>query len=100
MNLLIIYVTYCLSLSSQTFILFTYGEMWARAIFEIDAEYYVLQEDYDELEEENKKLKEELGEYKKMFEDHLKECYIKNTAEFMNKKFPKVNWFTEEGAPQ
>lgn len=34
--------------------------MWARAIFEIDAEYYVLQEDYDELEEENKKLREKI----------------------------------------
>jgi peptidoglycan hydrolase CwlO-like protein len=44
-----------------------------------------------ELEEENKKLKEELGEYKKMFEDQLKEAYIKNTAEFLDKKFPKVN---------
>ena len=33
--------------------------MWARAIFEKDGEYYVLQEDYDELEEENKKLREE-----------------------------------------
>ena len=39
----------------------------------------------------NKKLKEELGEYKKMFEDHLKECYIKNTAEFLDKKFPAIN---------
>lgn len=39
--------------------------MWARAIFEIDAEYYVLQEDYDELEEENKKLKENIVWYEK-----------------------------------
>ena len=43
------------------------------------------------LEEENKKLKEELREYKKMFEGQLKEVYIKNTAEFLDKKFPKVN---------
>lgn len=50
--------------------------------------------------EENKKLKEELGEYKKMFEDHLKECYIKNTAEFLDKKFPAINWFMEEDTLQ
>jgi len=26
-----------------------------------------------------------------MFEDQLKDGYIKNTAEFLDKKFPKVN---------
>ena len=35
--------------------------MWARAIF-VDGEYYVLQEDYDELEEENKNLNERIKE--------------------------------------
>jgi predicted nuclease with TOPRIM domain len=54
----------------------------------------------EELKKENKKLKEELEQYKKMFEDHLKECYIKNTAEFMDKKFTLENWFTEEGTLQ
>jgi flagellar basal body-associated protein FliL len=44
-----------------------------------------------ELDKENKKLKEELEQYKKMFEDQLKEVYIKNTAEFLDKKFPKIN---------
>ena len=53
-----------------------------------------------ELEEENKKLREELEQYKKMFEDQLKEVYIKNTAKFLGKKFPKINWFTEEGTIQ
>ena len=53
-----------------------------------------------QLEEENKKLKEENEEYKKMFEDQLKESYIKNTAEFLDKKFPKVNWFMEEDTLQ
>ena len=52
------------------------------------------------LEKENKKLKEELGKYKKMFEDKLKESYIKNTAEFLDKKFPKINWFMEEDTLQ
>ena len=50
--------------------------------------------------EENRKLKEELGEYKKMFEDQLKEVYIKNTAEFLDKKFPTINWFMEEDTLQ
>jgi flagellar basal body-associated protein FliL len=44
-----------------------------------------------ELEEENKNLKEELEQYKKMFEDKLKEVYIKNTADLLDKKFPKIN---------
>jgi hypothetical protein len=35
-----------------------------------------------------------------MFEDQLKEAYIKNTAEFLDKKFPKVNWFMEEDTLQ
>ena len=52
------------------------------------------------LEEENKKLKEENEEYKKMFEVQLKDGYIKNTAEFLDKKFPKVNWFMEEDTLQ
>ena len=52
------------------------------------------------LEKENRKLKEELGEYKKMFEVQLKDGYIKNTAEFLDKKFPKVNWFMEEDTLQ
>jgi len=54
----------------------------------------------DGLEEENRKLKEELEQYKKMFEDQLKEVYIKNTAEFLDKKFPKINWFMEEDTLQ
>jgi len=53
-----------------------------------------------ELDKENKKLKEELEQYKKMFEDQLKEVYIKNTAEFLDKKFPKINWFMEEDTLQ
>lgn len=59
-----------------------------------------LNEKIKQLEEENKKLKEELGEYKKMFEDQLKEIYIKNTAKFLDKKFPKINWFMEEDTLQ
>ena len=47
-------------------------EMWARAIFEIDGEYYVLQEDYDELEEENKKLKKY---YDRDKEELMESCY-------------------------
>ena len=61
---------------------------------------FTLEKRIDELLEENSKLKEDLGEYKKMFEDHLKECYIKNTAEFLDKKFPKINWFMEEDTLQ
>ena len=59
-----------------------------------------LQREIRELEEENKKLKEELEQYKKMFEDQLKEVYIKNTAKFLDKKFPKINWFMEEDTLQ
>lgn len=49
---------------------------------------------------EAKKLKEENEEYKKMFEAQLKEGYIKNTAKFLDKKFPKINWFMEEDTLQ
>jgi regulator of replication initiation timing len=52
------------------------------------------------LKEENKNLKEELEQYKKMFEDKLKEVYIKNTADLLDKKFPKINWFMEEDTLQ
>ena len=47
--------------------------------------------EYKSLQDINKKLKEENEEYKKMFEVQLKDGYIKNTAEFLDKKFPKVN---------
>ena len=62
--------------------------------------YAIFVQNYEKLLEENKKLKEELEQYKKMFEDHLKECYIKNTAEFMDKKFTLENWFMEEDTLQ
>lgn len=56
--------------------------------------------EYKSLQNVNKKLKEENEEYKKMFETQLKDGYIKNTAEFLDKKFPKVNWFMEEDTLQ
>ena len=58
-----------------------YLEMKPRAIFEIDAEYYVLQEDYDELEEENRKLKERIKE--------LEQCNLNLQTWIDNKE--KVN---------
>ena len=83
-------------------------ERMAKIVYVRDANWNLVQttikdlrEDrLEQLEEENKKLKAELGEYKKMFENQLKEGYIKNTAEFLDKKFPKVNWFMEEDTLQ
>ena len=69
--------------------------MWARAIFEIDAEYYVLQEDYDELEEENKKLKEELNHYKNteaIQNSNRKSRYTPEEQELLNLDYG--TWFT------
>ena len=69
------------------------------------------EEQYKELEEENKKLKEWNNE---LIENHkkdiailceenerlLKEISIKNMAEFLDKKFPKINWFIGEDTLQ
>lgn len=70
--------------------------MWARAIFEIDAEYYVLQEDYDELEEENKKLKKECEENDYLVEDNarwMKKCEEK-TMEIKKLK-EELKWWKD-----
>lgn len=54
------------------------------------------------LKEENEDLKAIVDHYKKFEEwkNKLKEVYIKNTAKFLDKKFPKINWFMEEDTLQ
>ena len=73
-----------------------------KEVWEWRSECYILEEENKKLKEENEDLKQiiKLSKSYEEWKNKLKEVYIKNTAKFLDKKFPKINWFMEEDTLQ